>query len=919
PTLAPVSNLTAQDLAYIIYTSGSTGKPKGVMIEHNSPVTLINWAQEVFTAEQLAGTLAATSICFDLSIFEIFLPLSTGGTVILADNVLQLPTHPAVDQVTLINTVPTAIAELLRLDGIPVNVSTVNLAGEPIPPSLADQLCQKVPHVYNLYGPSEDTTYSTYIKLNGNESVVPIGRPISNTQAFVVDEAQNPVPIGMPGELLLAGNGLARGYWQRQELTSEKFLAGPPRRYRTGDRVRFRPDGELLFLGRIDSQIKLRGFRIELGEVEAALLQIPGVNQSAAKLWIDAQNNRRLVAYLSGEVVAAAEPGTALSPDAAKNLRSQLAKTLPDFMLPSLFVPLVSLPLLPNGKLNRKVLPDPVLSSAEMAQESTGLTATETALVESWEQLLQRPVGIHDNFFELGGDSILALQAVAKAQAAGVYFSPRDLFQYPTIAELASLAKSAPQASQAPITGEVPLTPIQHWFFAQEFADANHWNQSVLLTVTRSLNPEILSQALVQLAHHHDALRANFIQTDNRWQQIFREPDDIAPLTVITESVDDIQPTLTRIANQTHSSFNLAEGPLWHCVYFELTTPQGLERRLFLVSHHLLVDGLSWRVILEDLQQLYRQLSQGTTPILPPKTLGIPHWIEQLQSCDRKAEIPYWQSVIGAKVTSLPTDFPNGSNTLADQDTLTVKLSLAQTQKILQEVPAAYSVQIDDLLLTALALTLEPWAGSQLSVGLEGHGRNDGNLSRTVGWLTSLYTLVLSLPDAETRDFGQAIKAIKELRRNIPDQGLGFGVLRYLQPSEISQANVEIPLRFNYLGQTDQLFTPETWFAPATESTGNARSPKSERDVLLEINALVSQGELKVYWSYSRQCHRPETIQTLADRYLNELNALIDYCLAPDTDQGYSPGDFPQMSLAQDELDDLLGSLGDLDLPAGGF
>ncbi|MEM8717608.1 MAG: amino acid adenylation domain-containing protein, partial [Cyanobacteria bacterium P01_G01_bin.4] len=362
---APTTEPQPNNLAYIIYTSGSTGKPKGVAIEHRSPVALVNWAKEVYSQDQLSGVLAATSVCFDLSIFEIFVPLSSGGSVILADNVLQLPTLPAAQSVTLINTVPTAIAELARIQGIPDSVTTINLAGEPIPQTLVQQLYAlgSVQQVFNLYGPSEDTTYSTYTLLSPDDAIVPIGTPIANTQAHVLDSQENPVPIGMPGELYLSGQGVARGYWNREALTAKKFVNG---RYKTGDLVRHRPDGQLEFLGRIDNQVKIRGFRIELGEIESALIQDPHITQAVARDWNDDQNNRRLLAYVVLEnPPAEISMGIALSSTSTtyEDLRAHLQQFLPNYMVPAVFVPLEALPLLPNGKIDRKNLPAPLFDA----------------------------------------------------------------------------------------------------------------------------------------------------------------------------------------------------------------------------------------------------------------------------------------------------------------------------------------------------------------------------------------------------------------------------------------------------------------------------------------------------------------------------------------------------------------------------
>ncbi|MEL6468398.1 MAG: amino acid adenylation domain-containing protein [Cyanobacteria bacterium J06623_4] len=915
------------NLAYIIYTSGSTGKPKGVAIEHRSPVALVQWANETYTDSQLSGVLAATSVCFDLSIFEIFVPLSRGGSIILAKDILQLPAHPAAEQVTLINTVPTAITELVRINGIPQSATTINLAGEPIPPTLVNQLyaLQSVQKVFNLYGPSEDTTYSTYTLLTPDEPVVPIGKPIANTQAFILDKQQNPVPIGMPGELYLSGAGLARGYWNQPALTAERFIPPSPPLplshilYKTGDLTRHRPDGQLDFLGRIDNQVKVRGSRIELGEIEAALLAHAQVTQVAASAQTDKNNNHRLVAYVVLREVTEKEAfGKALSPTSVtfERLRSYLQSILPSYMLPATFVVLESLPLLPNGKVNRKALPIPIISEIAPTHDQA-LTPAEQTLVEIWQKLLGRSVGIYDNFFELGGDSILAIQVIAQAQQAGLQFSARDLFQNSTIYQLAGIshAQLVSLVPQAPIVGPVPLTPIQHWFFEQPLSQPHHWNQSVLLTVKQALQPKKLTQALRQIIHHHDALRATFERTDSGWQQSYREPSDHVPLRVIQAKTDSAAQLIADETEAAQKGFDLINGPLLQVIYFELETATEIEYRLFIACHHLIIDGVSWRILLSDLQNLYAQLAQSEIAQLPPKTISCQHWIEQLETTDFSAEVPYWSQITSDTLHPFPQDFDAGQNTMATADTVSVSLSTEDTARLIKEVPNSYSARIDDILLTALLLALAPEAGPTIRVSLEGHGRPlDTDLSRTVGWLTTLYPVCLSVPSSANAaiDKGLAIKAVKETLRSVPNQGIGYGVLNYLQHNTLSESpsKIECPIRFNYLGQTDQLFTKGSWFTPATESTGAARSPHDPRDVLIEINAVVSQGHLTVHWTYSYKCHKAETIASWAKGYLTQLSDLIAHCLSTETDSGYSPTDFPQMGLDQSELDDLLASLG---------
>ena len=453
PTHDPTRKNNTEDLAYIIYTSGSTGRPKGVALTHRSASTFLAWAQEVFTQDELRGVLAATSVCFDLSIFEIFLPISVGGTMVLVDNALgasalvagALATEASV---TLINTVPSAMTELLRLKGVPPTVTTVNLAGEPLPRKLVDDIYagEQVKRVYNLYGPSEDTTYSTYALVPPDETRGPlIGRPVANTQAYILDAQMEPQPIGVPGELYLAGEGLARGYLGRPELTAEKFLPDPfgaspgMRMYRTGDIARFLADGQIDFLGRRDHQVKLRGFRIELGEIEAALARHPDVHEVAVIAREDAASDKRLVAYV------VAQPGREFS---TASLRTHLRSSLPEYMVPAMFVSLDALPLSPNGKIDRKALPAPSREVADSAEFVAPRNAVESKVAAIWSEVLGvERIGVNDSFFELGGHSLLATQIIARVRDQfNVDLALRGLFEQPTIAALAEMVAAAPAA-----------------------------------------------------------------------------------------------------------------------------------------------------------------------------------------------------------------------------------------------------------------------------------------------------------------------------------------------------------------------------------------------------------------------------------------------------------------------------------------
>ena len=458
-----VSGVTPSNLAYVIYTSGSTGKPKGVAIEHHSAFTLQQWARRNYAAADMKVVLASTSICFDLSVFELFATLSCGGTILLAANALQLPELEQREAVTLINTVPSAMNELMRLGAVPDSVRVINLAGEPLTRQLVDGLYETtaVQQVWNLYGPSEDTTYSTEVMVErGGERGPTIGRPLVNTQAYVLDAQGSVVPVGVAGELYLAGAGLARGYLGRPELTAERFVPNPfssrrgARMYRTGDLVRWLENGELEFLGRIDQQVKVRGYRIELGEVEAALLGHDGVAETVVVARGEAgSGERNLVAYVVGSEGGEIQPAA---------LRAHLQRKLPEYMVPAAFVVLPALPLTPNGKINRRALPAPdaFAVNGNHAYEAPR-NATEEELSTIWAELLDvRPIGIHYNFFDLGGNSLLVTRLVGRIrERMDAELSLRALFEAPTVAELAVIVNQARQR-QMPEVHELELVPL---------------------------------------------------------------------------------------------------------------------------------------------------------------------------------------------------------------------------------------------------------------------------------------------------------------------------------------------------------------------------------------------------------------------------------------------------------------------------
>jgi non-ribosomal peptide synthase protein (TIGR01720 family) len=530
--------------------------------------------------------------------------------------------------------------------------------------------------------------------------------------------------------------------------------------------------------------------------------------------------------------------------------------------------------------------------------------------------LRQERVGRHDNFFALGGDSILSIQIVARAQQAGLQLTPKQLFQHQSIAELTAVAGIGPRvaAEQGVVSGPVPLTPIQQWFFEQALPAPQHFNQAVLLELGAELEPGWVRRVVRQLLVQHDALRLRFTPEGAGWRQVQGGLEEVVPFGVVDLSgLAEAQqrPVLEAVAAEQQASLNLSSGPLLRVVLFKLGAEQ--PGRLLLVVHHLAVDGVSWRVLLEDWQRAYQQLRRGQAIELPPKTTAFKAWAERLMGYGRseavREELDYWRGV-AREAAPLPRDyaFDPEANTVTSAAHVAVALSAEQTQALLQEVPPVYHTQVNDVLLTALVQSFRRWTGAgSLLLDLEGHGREElfaeVDLSRTVGWFTTLFPVRLEL-GAEPP--GEALKAVKEQLRRIPNKGIGYGVLRYLHPDPevraVLQALPPPEISFNYLGQLDQALSESSLFRPARESSGPPHSPLGRRPHLLEVSGWVAEDRLHLEWSYSQRVHRRATVERLAQGFLEALEALIVHCQSPEAG-GFTLSDFPLAQLDQDELD----------------
>jgi non-ribosomal peptide synthase protein (TIGR01720 family) len=546
----------------------------------------------------------------------------------------------------------------------------------------------------------------------------------------------------------------------------------------------------------------------------------------------------------------------------------------------------------------------------------------ERALAEIWQELLGiSEVGIDDNFFELGGDSLVSIQIVARANRVGLHLTPQQVFQHQTIAAMAAVAgtQKAIQAEQGLVTGALPLTPIQEWFFDKESPESHHFNQSVLLEVRGALDPNLLEQSFRALVSHHDALRLRFVQWKSGWEQVNADLDEtslVSRTDLASLAPENRRAALESTAAEVQAGLGLSEGPTIRVMLFDLGAEES--SRLLIVIHHLCVDGVSWRILLEDLQTVYQQLSRGEAIVLSPKTTSFKQWSHRLtdyaQSGAVLTESAYWLDQPANR--EIPRDYADGANTQGSRETVSISLSAEETESLLQEVPAAYRTQINDVLLTALAQALAPWTGARsIAVDLEGHGRepifDDVDLSRTVGWFTTIYPAHLQLEECDT-DPGRQLKSIKEQLRAVPSNGMSYGLLRYLRSDdEVAEKLQAIPppeISFLYLGQFDHNQSTVSMFSEARESSGPGISPMASRRHLLEFSGSISEGKLKLNVTYSRNVHRSATVERLAEDFVEALRALINHCRTTEVG-GYTPSDFTESGLSQEELDELIAEL----------
>jgi amino acid adenylation domain-containing protein len=759
-----VPGLTSKHLAYVIYTSGSTGQPKGVMIEHASTVNLLAWAAASFSGAQISTTVLSTSLTFDLAVFELFVPLTRGATVRLVQDLVSAGAW--LEGATLVNTVPSAIAAVVDQARLPPTVTTVNLAGEPLKRSLVDRVfaSSDAQVIANLYGPTETTTYSTWIAMTRASGFVShIGRPVANTRVYVLDGRREPAPLGVIGEIHIGGAGVARGYLNRPALTAERFVHDPfagdadARMYKTGDLGRWRPDGTIEYLGRRDFQVKIRGYRIELGEIETALLASDGVREAVVIAREDQPGDKRIVAYV------VPHDGVEL---AVAALRARLSRELPEYMVPSAFVRLAALPLTPNGKLDRHALPAPdhlaVVSRAYEAPEGE----IEQVLAALWQELLGAPrVGRHDHFFELGGHSLLAMQLVSRLrQALGVELALRELFAWPVLADMARAIHDERAAALPPIlpvdrraAPSLPLSWAQQrlWFLDQlGHAASAAYHMPLALRLDGRLDRTALQTALDRIVARHESLRTRFANVDGEPVQVIGPPD--IGFALLHHDLQDIEPASQETAVQSlaaseaQAPFDLSRGPLVRGRLLRLADEAHV---LLVTQHHIISDAWSIGVLAKEVNALYAAFSQGQADPLPPLPIQYADYAVWQRACLQDelldTQTTYWRDrLTGAPaLLPLPTDRPRPTMQRYAGSTLRFQLPTALTQD-LRALSLRHGTTLFMTLLAGWSVLLSRLSGAaDLVVGTTVANRQRAEIEPLLGFFVNTLAMRMDVSD----------------------------------------------------------------------------------------------------------------------------------------------------------------------------
>src|SRR6184192_908300 len=942
PSSAPASAVRPQNLAYVIYTSGSTGTPKGVAVEHASLINKLLTLGEDFNVGGRFRSALVISSAFDASIEQTLVPLVAGGAVVvISDAIRESPAQVwqqlIRNDVTFMSCVPSYLESIIG--DAPENASLQHLVlgGEVFASVFAKEISRRltVETITNLYGPTETTIDAVGFLLKDEQAgaQIPIGRPLPNYGVYVLDSCLQPVPVGVVGELYISGAGVARGYLGRGGLTGERFVAdrfgaAGSRMYRSGDLARWRWDGVLEFVGRADQQVKVRGFRIEPGEIEAALLGHGGVSQAVVVARAGGAGGTQLVGYVVLTAGCAADAG---------ELRAHVGARLPEYMVPSAIVVVDGFPLTANGKLDRSALPAPEFRPSVGRLPRSPQEELLCALFA--EVLGVERVGIDDDFFALGGDSIVSIQLVSRARKAGLVITPRAVFQHQTVAGLASVATRLEETGSPVVdvaTGGLVATPIMRWLL-ERGGPIERFNQATLLQVPSCLREDHLLSALQTVLDHHDALRLRLDGSggSGECELEVRPPGAVLAATCLRRvdicglDAGAREGCIYEHALAAQSRLSATAGVLLQAVWFDAGAEQA--GRLLVMIHHFAVDGVSWRILVPELAAAWEAIARGGVPVLGVRGSSFRRWAQQLVSHAHEArcigELSFWTGILSEpSLLLVDGSLDPARDVMGTAGELTLTLPAAVTEALLKRVPGAFHAGINHVLLTALGLSLVQWcrrrergAGHAVLIDVEGHGREevlaDIDLSRTVGWFTSLFPVRLDAGAISVAEalaggpaLGRALKLIKEQLRGVPNNGLGYGLLRYLNQQTGSQlARFASPqIGFNYLGRFTGGLGADWARAPEAVRLGGGGDAGMPLAHCIEVNALTLEdaegAKLTATWSWAPALVSEAEVRDLAQRWFDALEALVRHAAAPGAG-GRSPSDLPLVVLSLGEIE----------------
>ena len=904
------------DVAYVIYTSGSTGKPKGVVITHKSAVNTIVDINNKFNVTSNDKIIGLSSMGFDLSVYDIFGALTSGATLVMVKNhrdVMKLINIIKKEKITLWNSVPAIIDMVMSNSSeefIDYDLKNVLLSGDWIPMNLPEKIKKhfKNVNVISLGGATEASIWSIYYpvkEVKEEWKSIPYGYPLGNQKFYVLDYRMEICPVGVEGQLYIGGKGIAKGYMNDEEKTRNAFINHSKLGYiyKTGDYGKLHESGYIEFLGRKDHQVKIRGYRIELGEIEKQIFEYGDIKNAVVVDRTDKNGNKYICAYLVADEEI----------DISK-LRNHLYKVLPEYMIPNNFIQLEKILLTANGKVDLKALPEPVVMDETAVDIVKPVNEIQESMIKVWQEVFSSDcISITDRFFALGGDSIKAIQICAKLQKHGIKLEVHDILVNQSIDKISEHAKNIIRKfEQGLISGTSEFTPIQKWFFEHKFENSEHWNQAFNLYKRDGFNEELLRKVLDKLVEHHDSLRSIFDLKDGK--QIY---NDLSGNLYRFESFDltDINEYEKIIDNKTNDlqkMLNIENGPLMSVGNFKTINGD----YLVLIVHHLIVDGVSWRIIFEDLAVGYKQAELKKEIKFDEKMYSFKQWSEDIyeyvNSDNLLSELDYWIDIESKSNNRLPKTRDSEGNKVKDSKTAIVRFSKDETENILCNINKGYNTEINEILLTALVISLKKWTNnSAININIEGHGREniiDGmNLNRIIGWFTSIYPVVINIEDEN--DILKCIRNVKESMRGIPNKGVGYGLLRYLRDEnslkQLGDINNEIT--FNYLGQMEQESIGDV-FEVIPDFVENCMSLESERPSLIDFVGIKINGELTFRVIYNTKIFDEEVINNLLFTFKEQLLKIVSY-FDNVNEHEIITNDFESVDISDEEFNDILDIL----------